>query len=70
MNDVTGTLARYIIASRPQDIPAAVRHEAARALLNCLGCAIGSARHETVENALAAVREFAGAPQAAVFGRS
>ena len=70
MNDVTGTLARYIIHSRPADIPPAVRHEAARALLNCLGCAIGSAHHETVENALAAIREFAGAPQAAVFGRA
>ena len=69
MNDVTGILARYIIASRPADIPPVVRHEAARALLNCLGCAIGSAHHETVENALAAIREFSGPPQAAVFGR-
>jgi 2-methylcitrate dehydratase PrpD len=70
MNDVTGILARYIIHSRPADIPPVVRHEATRALLNCLGCAIGSAHHETVENALAAIREFAGAPQAAVFGRA
>jgi len=70
MNDVTGILARYIIESRPADIPPAVRHEATRALLNGLGCAIGSAHHETVENALAAIGEFAGPPQAAVFGRA
>ena len=70
MNDVTGILARYIVGARFTDIPQKVRHEATRALLNCLGCAIGSARHETVENALAAIREFAGAPQASVFGRS
>jgi 2-methylcitrate dehydratase PrpD len=69
MNDVTFTLARYIVNSRFADIPQTVRHEATRALLNALGCAIGSARHATVENALAAMRDFSGPPQAAVFGR-
>src|SRR5262245_31555456 len=68
--DVTHTLARYLVSSRPADIPARVRHEAARALLNWLGCAIGASRHETTERALAAVREFAGPPQAAVMGRT
>ena len=70
MNDVTGILARYIVNARFADIPQNVRHEASRALLNALGCAIGSARHETVENALAAIKDFSGPPQAAVFGRS
>jgi 2-methylcitrate dehydratase PrpD len=70
MNDVTVTLARYIVNSHFADIPQRVRHEATRALLNALGCAIGSARHATVENALAAIRDFSGPPQAAVFGRS
>ncbi len=70
MNDVTGILARHVVNARFADIPQPVRHEATRALLNCLGCAIGSARHETVENALAAIRDFAGPPQAGVFGRS
>lgn len=69
MNDVTGILARHIVDSRFADIPQNVRHEAARALLNCLGCAIGSARQDTVENALSAIREFSGPAQAAVFGR-
>ncbi len=68
--EVTRALARYLVNARYDDLPAAVRHEAARALLNFLGCAIGSARHETVARALAAVRPFSGTPQAAVLGRA
>ncbi len=66
----TRILARYIVGSRWDDIPQQARHEASRALLNWLGCAIGSSRHETVERALAAVRPFCGPPQAAVLGRT
>ena len=54
MSEVTRTLARYLVGSRFTDIPQAVKHEAARALLNWAGCAIGSSHHETVECALAA----------------
>ena len=68
--EVTKTLARYVVDSRWEDIPQQVRHEACRALLNWLGCAIGASRHDTVERALAAVREFSGPPQAAVLGRT
>jgi 2-methylcitrate dehydratase PrpD len=67
--EVTRTLARYLVGSRWEDIPGRVRHEACRSLLNWLGCAIGAARHETVERALAAVSVFSGPPQAAVLGR-
>jgi len=70
MMEVTRILARYLVGSRRTDIPAPVRHEAARALLNGVGCAVGSSRHETVESALAALRDFSGPPQAAVLGRS
>jgi 2-methylcitrate dehydratase PrpD len=66
----TRTLSEFLVASRYADIPAEVRHEASRAMLNALGCAIGSARHETVEAALEAVTPFAGAPQAAILGRT
>lgn len=68
--DETRTLARSIVASRYEDIPAPVRHEAARALLNWCGCAIGGARHATVDRALAAIAPFAGAPQATILGRT
>ena len=67
---VTRTLARYVVDSKCEDIPAPVRHEAARALLNWCGCAIGASRHETVENALAAVLPFVGAGQASILGRT
>lgn len=66
----THTLAAYLVNSRYEDIPDPIRHEASRALLNWLGCAIGSARHETIENMLAALSPFSGPPQAAVLGRS
>lgn len=67
--EVTKFLARNIVRSQCTEIPADVRHEAARALLNWCGCAIGASRHETTENALAAVLPFAGKPQAQVLGR-
>jgi 2-methylcitrate dehydratase PrpD len=68
--EVTKVLARYLVNSRWEDIPQRVRHEASRALLNWLGCAVGSCRHETVERALTALQPFCGPPQAAVLGRS
>ncbi len=68
--EVTRTLARYIVASRYEDIPAPVRHEASRALLNWCGCAIGASRHETINSMLATVLPFAGQPQAQILGRS
>ncbi|MBI3937429.1 MAG: MmgE/PrpD family protein [Betaproteobacteria bacterium] len=68
--EVTRILARYLVNSRHEDLPPPVIHEASRAILNWLGCAIGSSRHETVERALAALREFSGPPQAAVLGRT
>jgi 2-methylcitrate dehydratase PrpD len=67
--EATRTLARYVVDSRGEDIPAAMRHEAARALVNWAGCAIGASRHETVENTLAALMPFSGPAQAAVLGR-
>ncbi|HEY9445919.1 MAG TPA: MmgE/PrpD family protein, partial [Burkholderiales bacterium] len=45
--EATRALSRFLAGSRYESIPAAVRHEAKRALLNWLGCAIGAARHET-----------------------
>jgi len=66
----TAVLARYLIESAYDDLPQPARREAARALLNWLGCAIGSSRHETVERAIAAVKPFCGPPQAGILGRS
>ncbi|HEX4329519.1 MAG TPA: MmgE/PrpD family protein [Burkholderiales bacterium] len=68
----TGTtlaLARFVAASRVEDVPAAVMHEAKRALLNWAGCALGGCRDQSVDIALAALTEFAGPPQATIIGR-
>lgn len=67
---ITRTLARYVVDAKYAEIPNDIRHEACRALLNWLGCAIGTAHHETIDCALAAMAPFAGAEQAALLGRS
>jgi 2-methylcitrate dehydratase PrpD len=67
--EVTRTLAGFIVNDRYADIPQKVRHEAARSLLNWVGCAVGASRHETVERALAALNEFSGPREATVLGR-
>src|SRR5215467_3310221 len=67
--EVTRTLARYVVNSKAGDIPADVKREGVRSILNWLGCAVGAARHEAVDCALAALTPFAGPPQATVLGR-
>ena len=69
MPPVTRALSAFLARSRYEDIPAPVRHEAKRALLNWLGCAVGAARHETTERMLAALGPFSGPAQATVLGR-
>jgi 2-methylcitrate dehydratase PrpD len=67
--EVTKTLAKFIVNHRYADVPQKVRHEAARSVLNWVGCAVGASRHETVERALAALSEFSGPREATVLGR-
>jgi 2-methylcitrate dehydratase PrpD len=67
--EVTRTLARYVVDARMTDVPAAVRREAVRSVVNWLGCAVGSCRHEAVDCALAALGPFSGAREASVLGR-
>ena len=67
--DVTRTLANYLVKARYEDLPAPVRKEAQRTLLNWAGCAIGGSRHETVDIAVAALAPFSGPGQASVLGR-
>jgi len=65
----TRALASYVVTGRWADIPADVQHEARRALVNYVGCALGGARDEAVELALRALAPFSGPPTAAVLGR-
>src|SRR5215471_2736034 len=66
---VTRRLARYVVSARREDVPAPVRKEAARTLLNWVGCAVGGSRHETVDHAVAAMAPFSGSAQATILGR-
>jgi len=69
LDSVTGILAAYVAGASPEALPDAVRKEAARTFLNWVGCAVGGARHETVDIALAALAPFSGPAQASVLGR-
>ena len=65
----TRELAEFIAQSRWGDVPEAVRHEAGRAILNWLGCAIAGCRDDSVERLIAVLRDFSGPPQATLLGR-
>lgn len=67
---VTRQLAHWVLQVRHDDIPAGVRKEAARTLLNYVGVAVGGSRHQTVDIAVAALTPFSGTAQAGLFGRS
>ena len=66
---ITRQLARFIVESRWSDIRQPIRHEAKRAALNWLGCALGGCRDDAVECALAALDEMSGPRRATVLGR-
>lgn len=68
-HDVTRRLAAWVVASRKEDVPAAIRREAVRTALNWTGCAIGGSKHETVDIAIRALKPFSGPEQASVLGR-
>src|SRR5580692_5737929 len=67
--DVTRTLAHYLVTANYDDLPANVRKEGVRTLLNWVGVAIGGSRHQTVDIAVAALAPFSGPAQASLFGR-
>ena len=67
--DVTRRLAAWVVSSRREDVPAAVRREAHRTLLNWVGCAVGGSRHKTVDTAISGLAPFCGPAQATVLGR-
>jgi 2-methylcitrate dehydratase MmgE/PrpD-like protein len=53
---VTRTLARYITATRWEDIPHEVQHQAKRSLINLFAVALAGCRTEPIEIALASMR--------------
>jgi 2-methylcitrate dehydratase PrpD len=67
--DVTRALAHHLVTATYDDLPANVRKEGIRTLLNWVGVAIGGSHHQTVDIAVAALTPFSGPAQASLFGR-
>jgi 2-methylcitrate dehydratase PrpD len=62
-------LARFVVSSRWENIPAAAKKEAVRSFLNWLGCAVGGVEHEASRYATSLAVSFSG-PAATVVGTS
>ena len=67
---VTQVLARFVATHPSRGWSESVDHEAHRTFMNWVGCAVGAARHEAAEAALAAVAMLQPAAQASVLGRT
>jgi 2-methylcitrate dehydratase PrpD len=65
----TKTLASYIVSSRIDSVPDDVRHEARRAIVNFMGCALGGSVDTAVDRAIQAFGPYAGQPTASILGR-
>jgi 2-methylcitrate dehydratase PrpD len=65
----TRTLASYVVANRWEDIPDDVRHEAKRAIINMVGCAIGGSPHPAIATAIRALSPMSGERTASIIGR-
>jgi 2-methylcitrate dehydratase PrpD len=66
----TKTLASYVVNAEAGSIPADVRNEAKRSILNYVGCAIGGSRHPAMDRAIRALGPYSGKPTAQVLART
>ena len=65
----TEALVRFALEAPITAMPAEVRREGVRSLVNILGCTLGGARHDAVEKTWSALAPFAGREQASLIGR-
>lgn len=65
---LTRELARFATNSRYEALPPDVQAEAARALVNWVGCAVGGSNDPSARIAAAAVTRMGGAPQSSILG--
>jgi 2-methylcitrate dehydratase PrpD len=66
----SAALASYIVDSDIDAIPADVRNEAKRALLNYFGCALGGSIEPALSIAIETLAPYSGRPSACVLGRA
>jgi 2-methylcitrate dehydratase PrpD len=67
---VTETLAHHVVATRWDDIPPQVRHQAKRSLVNFFAVTLAGCRSRPVEIALRSLLDFSGGRQVALIGRT
>jgi 2-methylcitrate dehydratase PrpD len=67
---VTQRLAHHIVATRWEDIPLPVKHQAKRSMMNFFAVALAGCRTAPVEIARRSLAEFSGGRQATVIGRA
>jgi 2-methylcitrate dehydratase PrpD len=66
----TTALATWLVAHHLEAVPSDVRHEALRAIVNIVGCAIGGSPHPAVDIALRALGPFSGPATAQPLART
>jgi len=66
---VARALAEFVAMSQWSDIPASVRHDGQRSILNMIGTALGAAHHPDFELFLSLLALVKGPGQATIFGR-
>jgi len=66
----TKTLAAYVLSTQIEDIPPDVQHEAKRAILNYVGCALGGSADEAMDIAIRTLSPYSGPPAASILGRA
>jgi 2-methylcitrate dehydratase PrpD len=62
-------LGRFVAESEWDTLPAALRHEARRSMLNFLGCALGVATAEPISQAIRVLAPLSGTDRVCVIGR-
>lgn len=67
---VSEHLARFVAEAKPGDVPARVRHEGKRALLNFFAAALGGCHDPAIDIGLCVLSGVAGPGTAAIIGRS
>src|SRR5436190_23184954 len=66
--EVTATLAQFIVATRYEDVPEKVRHDARRALLNSMATTLGGCRNDVIVRLTRALEPFAGTGPSPLIG--
>jgi 2-methylcitrate dehydratase PrpD len=66
---MTSALARFLSSIGYEDLPPAAVHEAKRAVLDWIGCALAGSTHPTVSTLLATYEDLGSVPVATVLGR-